>query len=100
MPLTSFEICEGTESDVDVIVAMDVHERGVVGGDLHLEDANLLVFERQMVTRLGGDLHLGCVLRNQSDGAKNECGEYRWRFMKADSSTRRRMIRTVHGLEF
>ena len=63
------------EGDVDVIVAMNVHQRGVARRDLYLKDTYVLIFERKVMTRLGGDFHLGSALRDQSDGAKNERSE-------------------------
>jgi hypothetical protein len=51
---------------------MNVHQRGIAGRHLYLEYAYVLIFQREVMTRLGGDFHLGSALRNQSDGAKNK----------------------------
>jgi len=48
----------GAERDVNIVVAVDVHEGRVMRGYLYLEDAHVFVFERQVMTRLGGDFDL------------------------------------------
>ena len=60
----------GAERYVDVIVVMDVEERGIVRRDLDLEDAHGCVFDRQVMTWLGGDLDLGSVLCCQCYGGE------------------------------
>ena len=41
---------------------MAVHERGVVGGDFHFENANEFVFEGEMVMGFIGDFNFGSGL--------------------------------------
>ena len=60
----------GAERDEDVIVVMGVHESRVMGWDLHLEHADVFVFEGEVVMRLGGEFDLGSILRGQSDGCE------------------------------
>ena len=55
---------------------MDVHQRGIVRRDLYLEHAHVFIFERQVMTRLGGDLDLGGLLRSQGEGGEYQGGEY------------------------
>jgi len=47
------------ESDVDVVVAMPVHQRVGVWWDLDIEDADGFIFESKVVVRLGGDFDFG-----------------------------------------
>jgi len=60
----------GAERDEDVIVVMGVHESRVMGWDLHLEHADVFVFEGEVVMGLGGEFDLGSILRGQSDGCE------------------------------
>ena len=53
----------GAQRDIHVVMAVDVHQRGIVRRDLDLEDAHILVFEREVMMLLGGDLNLGSGLR-------------------------------------
>jgi hypothetical protein len=59
----------GAEGDVDVVVAVPVHESFGVGSDLDVEDTDGFVFEGEMVVRLGGDFDFG------SGGLQGEQGE-------------------------
>jgi hypothetical protein len=44
---------------VDVVMAVPVHESVGVGRDLDVVDADVFVFEGQVVVRLGGEFYLG-----------------------------------------
>ena len=55
------------EGDVDVIVVVGVEERGIMRGDLDLEDADVLIFEHLVMMRLGGDFE-GCGLCDEGEG--------------------------------
>ena len=55
-----------THRNEEIVVAMAVHERGVVGGDLHFENANEFVFEGEMMMGFIGDFNFGSGL-----GARN-----------------------------
>ena len=58
----------GSEGDVDVVVAVPVHERVGVRGDFDVEDADLIVGEDLVVMRLGGDLDFGGGLGGEDSG--------------------------------
>jgi hypothetical protein len=47
------------EGYVDVVVAVPVHQGVGVGRDINVVDADVFVFERQVVVRLGGEFDLG-----------------------------------------
>jgi len=49
----------GSEGDVNVVVAVPVHESFRVRRDFDAEDADLIVGENLVVMRLGGDLDFG-----------------------------------------
>lgn len=53
----------GAQRDVNVVVAVPVHERVGVRRDVDVEDADMLVDEDLVVVGLGGDLDLGRGLR-------------------------------------
>src|SRR5450755_3494610 len=53
------------DRDVDIVVAMAVHERCSMGGDLDLECANVFVFQRETMRGFGVDLDFGRYLRSQ-----------------------------------
>ena len=55
-------------------MTVTMHERGVVRRDIDFEDAHILIFERQMMVRLSGDLDFGAGLGKQGDSEK-ENGE-------------------------
>ena len=44
-----------SQGDKNVVVVVAMHERCVLRRDLRQEHADLLIFEEQMVVRLGGD---------------------------------------------
>lgn len=54
--------------DVHVVVVVPVHERVGVRGDVHVEDADLGVFEDELVVRLGGEFDFFHGLRGEDGG--------------------------------
>jgi hypothetical protein len=58
----------GSEGDGDVVVAVPVHLGFGVGIDLNVEDADVLIFEDEMVVRLVGDFDLGGLRDEESGG--------------------------------
>ena len=56
----------GAEHDVDVVVAMPVHESVGVRGDIDGEGADLGVLEDKVVVRLGGDFDFCRGLRGEN----------------------------------
>ena len=52
----------GAERNIEIVVAMAVHERGVVVGNFHFENANEFVFEGEMVMGFIGDFNFGSGL--------------------------------------
>ena len=56
-----------TESDEKVVVTMAVHEGGFVRAHFDLKDADVLVFEGEMVVGFVGDLHFGGGLDEGED---------------------------------
>ena len=55
-----------SQRDVDIVVAMAVHERGRVGRDLHLEHADVLILQGEMMPGLGGDFNFRWSLGGES----------------------------------
>ena len=54
------------EGEVDVVVAVPVHQSFGVSGDFYVEDADGFVFEGQVMVGLGGDFDFGrCGLSGQ-----------------------------------
>ena len=62
----------GAEHDVNVVVAMPVHESVSMRDDVDVEGADLGVLEDQVVVRLGGDLKFGRGLRCEDGGDEQE----------------------------
>ena len=61
------------QGDVDVVVAVPMHERIGVGRDFDVEDADELVLENEMMVGLGGDFDFGCGgLRGEESGGEKE----------------------------
>ncbi len=56
----------GPQRHVDIVVAMAVHERGCVGRDLHLEHADVFIFQGEMMPGLGGDFDFRWSLGRES----------------------------------
>lgn len=57
----------GAEADVKIGHVVLVEKRGVVGGDTDAEDADVLIFEDEMMMRLLGDGNGGGGLSVQSE---------------------------------
>jgi len=53
------------DRDVDIVVAMVVHERRGMGRDLDVECANVIVFDRKVMRGFRGDLDLSRGLCSQ-----------------------------------
>jgi hypothetical protein len=51
---------------------MAVHERGVVGGDLHFENPDVFVFEGEMVIGFIGDFNFGSGLGAEENGGEQK----------------------------
>ena len=60
------------ESDVDVVMAVPVHEGVGVGRDVNLEDADGLIFEDKVVVWLGDDFDFG---GGRGDGEDRQADE-------------------------
>ena len=54
---------------------MAVHERGRVGCDFHLEYADVLIFQGEMMAGLGGDLNLRRSLGGESKSEQQNDAE-------------------------
>ncbi len=63
------------QGDVDVVVAVPVHQSFGVRVDFDVEDAHGFVFEGQVMMRFGGDFYFGsCGLRGQQGYEEAEKG--------------------------
>lgn len=83
-----------TKRDGDVVVTVTVQERGLMGSDLHQEDAHELVLEHEVMVRFAGDFDrsgLGC-LRGHQDRRQHNRTEQPAQFQAADSSIGARPI--------
>ena len=60
----------GAEGDIDVVVAVPVHQRVGMSRDFDVEDADVIVGKNLVVVRLGGDLHFRGGL-----GGEDNCQE-------------------------
>jgi len=65
----------GPERNIDIVMVMDVHQRGIVRCDLYLEHADIFVFKRPVMARLASDFDLG-LLCSQGDGGEYERRDY------------------------
>ena len=77
------------EGDVDVVVAMPVHEGVGVGRNVDVEDADGFVFKCEVVMRLGGNFNFG---GSRLDGEEREAEEEA-AVHAGDCSTRARTAR-------
>ena len=94
----------GSEGDEDVVVVMGVHQRSFMRSDLYVEDADVSVFEREVVMGLGGEIGTSEVLcAARATLAKRSAGSIRRLLMSAEFSIVRLSYsdcRDLHDLDF
>ena len=61
-----------TQRHEDVVMAMAVHQRGLVGRDFDFEDTDVGIFKCRVMMRLGRDLDFRCGLRRENNGNKQK----------------------------
>jgi len=65
------------ERDEEVVVAMTVHEGGVVRGDFDFKDADVFVVEGEVVVAFVGNLDFGGSLgEDDNSSEQEECGSF------------------------
>jgi len=65
------------ERDEEIVVAMTVHEGGIVRGDLDFEDADVFVLQGEVVVAFVGNLDFLRTLGGDEDGGEQEkCGSF------------------------
>lgn len=60
------------ERDVNIVVAMTMHERRSMGRNFNLEDAEVVVFQSQVVRGFRGDFDFSRGLRSQERNQQKE----------------------------
>jgi len=66
-----------TQCDEEVVVAMPMHERRLVRRNLDFENANLIVFESEMVRWLCGDFNFGGLGEERERRENEDCSKGR-----------------------
>jgi hypothetical protein len=64
-------------------MAMTVHQRGLVGRDLDLENTDVRILKCRVMVRFGRDLDLGCGLRRKKDAKKQKSAKQSSAFHEA-----------------
>ena len=83
----------GAKGNKEVVMPMPMHQGGSVRSNFDLENANVIIVDRKMVRRFGGDLHLGSGGQGGQQREKQQRGgEYTFHGGGLEHYGRRRRI--------